>query len=252
MKSLFRNPRLIVIFKLTVLLVTAAFANETQSTCARVSWFLFNRHLSASYLDSANALLALVRQENPYCEDALYLLTRIHLQKGDLAQTKDEKITSYERARATAETLKAINPLNPEGWLWSAVAQGRIGQVRGLLNSLFLVPNIKKSFYHALELDSTHATAYHALGRLYYELPEFMGGNLGKSEEYLLQALKFDPNYTAARLALAKIYVKQESWDKAREQLKMVLATPTPTYPADFFLEEKPEALKLLQEIKHR
>ncbi len=252
MKSLFRNPRLIVIFKLTVLLVTVAFAGETQSRCARASWFLFNRHLSASYLDSAYALVVLVRQKEPSREDALYLWTRIHLQKGDLAQTTDERITFYEKAKAAAETLKTINPLNPEGWLWSAVAQGRIGQVRGILNSLFLVPTLKKSFYRTLELDTTHAIAYHALGRLYYELPEFVGGNLDKSEEYLLQALEFDPNYTAARLALAEVYVRQKRWDKAREQLQTLLATTTPTYPADFILAEKPEALRLLHEIKNR
>ncbi|MEO0019395.1 MAG: TRAP transporter TatT component family protein [candidate division WOR-3 bacterium] len=221
-----------------------------DSICKRAEFLLFNRHLNPLYLDSAYQLLAQARKINPVHQKTLYLWSRIHTQLGENSTGKGEKIKFFERAKAIAESLQVVNDKNPDGFMWWAIAQGRIGQTRGVLNSLFMVPSLKKAFNRVIELDPRYATAYDALGVLYYELPPFAGGDLKLAEKYLIQGLKIDPNYTLIRLDLARVYFKQGRRDEAREQLKLLINTAKPSYPADFFLEDRPEAEKLLCELE--
>jgi tetratricopeptide (TPR) repeat protein len=136
--------------------------------------------------------------------------------------------------------------------MWWSVAQGRIGQTRGVMNSLFMVPGLKRAFNRVLDLDPRYTTAYDALDVLYYELPGIAGGNLAKSEEYLKRGIVVDPDYTVLRLDLAKVYARQKRWAEAREQLSRLLATTKPTYPADFAFDDKPEAQELLGQISNK
>ncbi len=231
--------------------VNATLTN-VDSLCNQAEYLLFNHHLHPAYLDSAYRLLACARQLNPRHEKCLYLWSRVHTQQGENTPSKNERLRLFERARAIAETLQMLNPHNPHGYMWWAVAQGRIGQTRGVLNSLFMVPDIKRAFNRVLELDPEYPAAYDGLGVVYYELPGWAGGDLKKAEYLLIQGLKYDPNYTVIRLDLARVYLKQGRREHAREQLKLLLKTACPTCPADFYLEDRPAAEKLLQEIERR
>lgn len=242
--------------RIALLLVLACCALATgsvaDSVCDQAAFLFFNRHLNPCYLDSAYTLLARKRSLDPGDERCRYLWSRIHVQKGDDVRSKPEKMKLYERARSIAESLTTTNDKNPDGHMWWAVAQGRIGQQRGVMNSLFMVPSLKAAFSRVLELDSGYATAYDAFGVLYYELPGIVGGNLKKSEEFLVKGLRVDPNYTILRLDLTKVYIKQKRWAEAKNQLQELIATPKPTIPADFVLDDKPEAEELLRQLKDR
>ncbi len=233
-------------------LVAVLPAAPADSVCDEAARLFFHRHLAPGNLDSAYALLAGLRETDPDDERVLYLWSRIHVQRGDLAVDKGRKIELYARARAIAETLRTVNDVNPYGHMWWAVAHGRIGQTRGVMNSLFMVPTLKREFSRVLELDPGHVTAYDAYGVLYYELPGIVGGNLRKSEEYLVEGLRLDPNYTVLRLDLAKVYIKQKRWQDARDQLEALIATQLPTFPADHALDDRPEAEELLEQIRDR
>ncbi|MEO0073932.1 MAG: TRAP transporter TatT component family protein [candidate division WOR-3 bacterium] len=185
----------------------------------------------------------------PSNEKLLYLWARIHFQFGENSTSTADKLRWYERTKAICETLRTLNENNPLGHLWWASAYGRIGQLRGVMRSLFMVPVLKQEFTRTLELDPANATAHDALGVLYYTLPAFAGGSLAKAEEHLCKALSIDPNYTLARLDLAKTYLKAGHRAEARRQLELVLATTNPTIPADYFLDDRPEAERLLREL---
>lgn len=238
------------LFLLAIVFFTTPTAINPDSICKRAEYFFFNRHLNPGYLDSAYQLLAHARKIDPVHEQTLYLWSRIHTQLGENSSNRGEKVRLFERAKAIAESLQEVNEKNPDGFMWWAIAQGRIGQTRGVLNSLFMVSSLKKAFNKVLELDPEYPTAYDALGVLYYELPSFAGGNLKLAERYLIQGLKIDPNYTLIRLDLARVYLKQGRSDDAREQLKLLISTAKPSYPADFFLDDKPEAEKLLGQLE--
>jgi len=233
-----------------ILTIALIAGTDINRLCDRAEFLFFNRHLAPGNLDSAYNLLAQGRKLAPNHERCLYLWSRIHTQLGDAAPTRAEKFRYYERAMAIAETLKAINDRNPDGHMWWAVAYGRIGQERGVMNSLFMVPTLRREFHRVLELDSNYATAYDALGVMYYELPGIAGGDLGKSAEFLRRGIALDPNYTLLRLDLAKVYIRQHRWSAAAEQLNILIATKNPTYPADFVLDDKPAALELLKTLE--
>jgi len=233
-----------------LLLLAVVVTLAGAATTDRAEYMFFNRHLNRTWLDSAYNLLAAAHAANPTDEHLLYLWSRIHDQKGDDSRTKAEKLTYFGRAKAIAETLIALNDQNDEGHCWWGVAQGRIGQTRGVLNSLFMVSGLKKAFGRAIELNPKHPTALDALGVLYYELPGFAGGNLDLSENYFKRSIESDPGYTLARLDLAKVYIKQKRWLAARGQLNALLATVDPKYPGDSELDDKPEARELLKRIE--
>jgi hypothetical protein len=231
-------------------LVAAASAGPSDSACARAEYMFFNRHLNRTWLDSAYTMLGAAHAAKPTDEHLLYLWCRVHVQKGDDAPTKAEKLTYFGGAKAIAETLIALNDRNDDGHCWWGVAQGRIGQTRGVLNSLFMVSGLKRAFGRTLELNPSHPTALDAFGVMYYELPGFAGGDLAKSEQYLKRGIESAPNYTLLRLDLAKVYVKQKRWPAARAQLDSLLATTDARYPADAELDDKPEARELLKQVE--
>jgi tetratricopeptide (TPR) repeat protein len=231
---------------LLAVIVTLAGAATTD----RAEYMFFNRHLNRTWLDSAYNLLGVAHAARPTDEHLLYLWSRVHIQKGDDARAKADKLTYFGRAKAIAETLIALNDRYDDGHCWWGVAQGRIGQTRGVLNSLFMVSGLKKAFGRALELNPSHPTALDALGVLYYELPGFAGGDLARSEQYYKRGIASAPNYALIRLDLAKVYVKQKRWVAARAQLDSLLATTEPLYPSDAELDDKPEARQLLKQIE--
>ena len=216
----------------------------------RAEYMFFNRHLNRPRLDSAYSLLGAAHAARPTDEHLLYLWCRVHVQEGDDARTKAEKLAYFGGAKAIAETLIALNDRSDEGHCWWGVAQGRIGQARGVLNSLFMVPGLKKAFGRTLELNPSQPTALDALGVLYYELPGFAGGDLDKSESYLKRGIESAPNYVLLRLDLAKVYIKEKRWIAARAQLDSLLATADPKYRGDAVLDDKPEARQLLKQIE--
>jgi tetratricopeptide (TPR) repeat protein len=233
-----------------LLLLGMMVAVAGAATTDRAEYMFFNRHVNPTWLDSAYNLLAAAHKADPTDEHCLYLWSRIHIQKGDDASTKAGKLSYFGRAKAIAETLIGLNGRYDDGHCWWGVAQGRIGQTRGVLNSLFMVSGLKKAFGRALELNPGNPTALDAFGVLYYELPGFAGGDLDKSEKYFKRGIESAPDYTLLRLDLAKVYIRQKRWLVARTQLNALLATTDPLYPGDTEIDDKPEARKLLKQIE--
>jgi len=227
-------------------------AGDVDALLDQASYLFFNRHLDPGNLDSAYALLLQGRNQDPHNERCLYLWSRIHVQKGDMADCRAWKLECFTRARAIAETLMTLNPDNANAHVWWAVAHGRVGQTRGVLNSLFMIPALKREANRAMELDPANATIYDVLGVFHYEVPGFAGGDIRKSVEYLTKGIELDPNYSLLHLDLAKTYIALKRWSDARDQLQAVLATENPTYPADTELDDKPDATKLLEGIKNK
>jgi hypothetical protein len=129
---------------------------------------------------------------------------------------------------------------------------GRIGQTKGVLNSLGMVPDIKREINRTLELDPRHTGAMDARAMLYFELPGLFGGDLNKSLAALNQGLAIDSNYTILYVDMARVLIKKKDFEKARWYLNRCLIVTEPTYPADFAIDDKPDAERLLKEIENK
>jgi len=233
---------------LSVLLVLRASAGpDADLACKRASYLLCHQHLNQTWFDSARVIVAGVRQREPESEAGLCLWAKVLLQLGNEAPGRKEKRDWYVKARAVADTLRRLNPKNPDGHMWWATAQGRIGQLDGIVSSAYMIGDLKQAYRQAIELDSGYALAWYALGRLYAELPSLLGGSLNRAEEYFRHGLAADPNYTLIRLELARVCVRQQRRDEARCELETLLATGQPTDPAEFVLDDRPAALELLK-----
>jgi tetratricopeptide (TPR) repeat protein len=236
---------------LSILLVLRAVApTDVDSACKRASYLLCHRHLDRTWFDSARTIVAGVRQHQPGNEVGLLLWARVLLQLGDEASGPKEKRDWYTKARAAADTLRCRNPGNPDGHMWWATAQGKIGQLDGILSSAGMIGDLKREYERALELDSGYAPAWYALGRLHVELPSVLGGSLGRAEVLLRHGLAADPNYTIARLELARVLVRLQRRAEARRELEVLLATRQPTNPAEFVLDDRPAATALLKSLE--
>jgi tetratricopeptide (TPR) repeat protein len=236
---------------LSLLLAVPAFsATDVDSACNRASYLLYNRHLNQTWFDSARTIVAGVRQRDPDNEVGLCLWARVLLQLGDDAPGRKEKRVWYIKARATADTLRRLDPRNPDGHMWWAIAQGRLGQLAGILSSAGMIGDLRREYSEVLRLDSGYALAWYALGRLYAELPSLLGGSLSRAEEYLHHGAAADPNYTIIRLELARVYMRLLRPDEARRELHVLLETGQPTNPAEFALDDQPAALELLKSLE--
>lgn len=201
-------------------------------------------------VDKAIEIVQNYLKNHPKDEKALAFLSNLYLERGDLTKKRKEKIEFYKKGMETAKILKQLNPSNPDGYVWYAANLGRIGQTKGVLNSLGMVPEFKKNVKKALELDPNHPVALDAMGCLYYELPSFAGGSLKKSELYLKKAVQVLPNFTRAMVDLAKTLKRMGKKQEAISILEKVINCENPVDPGSYYLEDLPTAKKLLKKLK--
>lgn len=235
----------------SLLLVAALLALDER--LQKADYYYQNRHKDyKGYTDKTYNLCKEILSENSNDAQALWRMARLYCLYGDDKTAKQEKLNRYNAARDYAQKAKSANANVAETHFWYGVALGRIGQTKGILNSLNLAGPVKDAFQKALSINPKFTPAMDGLAVWYMEVPGFAGGDLNKSIEYLKKGLAIDPNYTLLYIDLAKVYIKQKDYSAARTQLQKCLAVTNPTNPADFILEDKPEAQKLLDRLPRR
>ena len=233
----------------SLLLVAALLALDER--LQKADHYYSNRHKDyKGYTDKVYNLCNEILSEDPNDAQALWRMTRLYCLYGDDKTAKQEKLDRYNAAKDYAQKAKAANADIAETHFWYGVALGRIGQTKGVLNSLNLAGPVKDAFQKALSINPGFTPAMDGLAVWYMEVPGFAGGDLGKSIEYLKKGLSLESNYTLLYIDLAKVYIKQKKYSDARAQLQKCLSVTNPKNPADFILDDKPEAQELLAEIE--
>ncbi len=165
---------------------------------------------------------------------------------------KEEKMEWLQKGQNFAKRAIQINPDNPEAHFWYASNLGNSGKLKGVLNSLFMVADLKKEAAKILDLKEDHAGAHVLLGEIYSSLPGFAGGNKDKAVEEYKKAIENDTLYTAAYSRLAKLYVGMKKYDEGRKILNKMLSLKGWRNPTHFHLYEKNEAEELLKKIEKK
>ncbi len=234
--------------------VMPAFAaGETNSVRIDEAVALYrSRHLEPANTAKSERLLSAVLQEEPSNVHALYELSRVYYIQGNEANGKDAKLALYNKGSECAKKAFTIDGRCVWGHVWYAVNLGKIGQARGVLNSLFLVDDIKAALEKALAIDPANVVALNVRAAVNAEVPRMLGGSVPEAIKDLEKALAIDPNYTILYAELGKIYIKKKDYARARQYLARGLATAKPTYEADFILVDKPRLLELLGSIERK
>lgn len=118
----------------------------------------------------AIVLLEAELTKRPQDGDVLWMTAKAHLYLGD--RTED-KLPVLEKGKTYSEAAIEQLPNSPHGYYFQSALIGRIGQTKGILNSLFMVRPMKNALDRVLELDPNYADAHWVLSQLYQEAPGF-------------------------------------------------------------------------------
>jgi hypothetical protein len=177
-------------------------------------------------------------------------LARVCFIWGDVrATTPEQKLAAYEQGKDAGRRAIELAPRSAMAHLFYGINLGRWGQTRGVLRSLFLLPELRETIRQTLELDPRLPPVYALAGNVDYEVPGFLGGSLDGAERSFRKGLEVDPHFTPLRVGLAKVLRKQGRAAEARRELRAVLEEPSPANPAEWSMRDAPEARTLLQAI---
>ena len=166
---------------------------------------------------------ALLKAEDKY--EAYWRTSRMLYFIGDHTESKKEKKAIFTQGIYYAKKAVALEPEKPDGYYWLGVNYGVYGEAKGVLKSLSLVDDIKEAMNKVIDLDREYEDGGpdRVLGRVYFKLPGFAGGDKKKSLEHLLKSKEIGPNDPLTRYYLADTYLALKEVDKAREELEYVL-----------------------------
>lgn len=163
-----------------------------------------------------------------------------------------EKMALFDGGIALAKEAVVLSPKGVEGHFWLGVLYGVYGEAKGIFKSLSLVPVIKQEMQTCLELDPAVEGwgPDRVLGRMYFKLPFFKGGDNDKSIAYLEKSLAGAPTNALTRLYLAETYRSKGRKASAVQQLKEIVnMTPDPRWtPEHPWI--KVQAEKLLKKLQ--
>ena len=168
-------------------------------------------------------LKSLGMSDNKY--DAMWRMSRILYYIGEHTEKKKEKKGIFARGVYYAEKAVDLEPEKPDGHYWLGVNHGKVGETRGVLKSLALVKPIKKAMYKVIELNKSYEDGGpdRVLGRVFFKLPGFAGGDKKKSLEHLIKSKEYGPEDALTLIYLAETYLALKEKDKARAELEYVL-----------------------------
>ena len=144
-----------------------------------------------------------------------------------------EKMAIFEDGVARARSAVALAPDGVEGHFWLGVLLGVFGEAKGIFKSLSLVPEIQREMERCLALDPAVEGwgPDRVLGRMFFKLPFFKGGDNEKSRLHLERSLAGAPTNALTRLYLAETLKALGKKREAVEQLEAILAqTPDPRW----------------------
>jgi tetratricopeptide (TPR) repeat protein len=177
-------------------------------------------------------------------------LARVCFIWGDArATTAEQKLAAYAEGKDAARQAIELAPRAAMAHLFYGINLGRWGQTRGVLRSLFLLPELRETIQRTLELDPRLPAAYALAGNVDYEVPGLLGGSLDSAERHFRKGLEVDPHFTPLRVGLAKVLRKQGRAAEARRELRAVLDEPAPANPAEWTMRDAPEARALLDAL---
>ncbi len=118
-----------------------------------------------------------------------------------------------------------INHESALGYFFRGICRGKRGKVQGIFKSFDTLTPFKNDMETALKLDPkvSHGGPNRALGKMYNQLPFFMGGSNEKSIYHLKEAVKIAPDYWENHLFLGEVYYDDGEYNQAMDALRKVL-----------------------------
>jgi len=165
---------------------------------------------------------------------------------------ENERRGQYEQGIVVARQASAMEPDRPEGHFWMAANMGALAESFGLRAGLRYRGPIRDELEVVLGLDPAfqQGSADRALGRWYFKVPRFFGGNDNRAIEHLERALTYNPDSTATLFFLAEALIEMGRVEEARARLGQVVAAPLDPEWAPEDREFKAKAQELFETLQ--
>ena len=201
-------------------------------------------------IDETVAMTEEILKRDPDSVEALVFLSRVWLTYGYVkARTKDDLIRVFENGREAAKKAIEIDPRNADAHFFYVANLASLGDTKGLFNSLFMLPEVRRELETVLELDPDNVNGLAMTGALYLYLPSILGGDLHISEVYLRRSVSLNPHISSAGLYLAANLKRQKKYEEAIKVLRGILDDRDPDFYPDW-VENRKYAYAMMIHIK--
>ena len=125
----------------------------------------------------------------------------------------------------SSRSLK-INSDSAISYFFRALCLGKQGEMQGLWSSLGVIEPFEEDMKKALKLDPSiqNGGPNRALGKLYLELPFFLGGSTDQAIYHLKEAVRLSPGHAENHLGLAQAFYAVNNLSSARKSLSTLLS----------------------------
>jgi len=201
-------------------------------------------------IDQTVAMTEEILKLNPGNVEALVFLSRVWLTYGYVkARTRDDLIRVFENGKEAAKKAIGIDPRNADAHFFYVANLASLGDTKGLFNSLFMLPEVRRELETVLELDPDNVNGLAMTGALYLYLPSILGGDLHISEVYLRRSVSLNPHISSAGLYLAANLKRQKKYEEAIKVLRGILDDRDPDFYPDW-VENRKYAYAMMIHIK--
>lgn len=174
----------------------------------------------------------------------------------------DAQQAKYQQGLDYAEKAVKLAPDKSVTYIRRAAANGKIALFKGVFSVIGLVNKVKADAEKSIKLGNggnyVQAVSHYILGRTHLKvceksylvrLPLGLGwGDMDVAEKELKKAVELYPNFRMFYLDLAKAYIENEDYAKAREVLSKLQKSPKANQDDDKYLAE---SKVLMEKIKN-
>jgi FimV-like protein len=252
-----------LLFSLIILSTNLMFGQTLQELLKQGDNYLdvdFNNQKAFEVYSKADTLF-------PNNWEVYWRLSRIYVYKAEkmpdsTSNQEDAQLAVYQKAYNYADKAVKLAPDKSVTYVRRAIANGKIALFKGVFSVAGVVNSVKSDCDKAIGLGNggsyVQALAHYILGRTNAKVSEkwaparaILGlgwADLDKGINEYNIAIKLYPNFRMFYLDLAKAYIRQDEYAKARENLKKVISSPKRDENDDEVLSE---AKVLLEKIKN-
>jgi len=216
-------------------------------------WQLLSQiHKDKTALDEAIELYEESLASSPRNANLHWMLAEMLFKKAETIHDQKTRQDLYEKALNEAKKALELNPDSLEAHFWVGSCSAVIAEMLGTFGGIKLINRAIDELELAFKMDPANRYSILAgavLTTIYTEAPWPMR-DLDKAERFGQEAVSRDNNLTLASIKLAKVYAKQEKYEKARKEAGRCLSLKHPTYTWDAELYDWPSAKRLLKEME--
>jgi tetratricopeptide (TPR) repeat protein len=239
-----------------LLLISLSLVSDTiyvKKQLIKSDSLYFESYKDTSLFNKAEEILdSLLINSKVLTDEIFWRKSHLCFERAYSIKENKKKKEWYQKGEKFAKFAIEKNPNDPEAHFWYALNKGGIGKANGVLNSLFMVDDLKKEAQKIIELNPEHAGAHLLLGEIYSSVPGPLGGDKKKAIEEFKMAISKDSIHTPSYVDLAETYKDIGDLGKAKETLNKLLSLTASRDIRRFELYDKKDAEKLLKEIEEK